>query len=129
MGSRAVVTAFWADMQRNDWDAAAGHLAPGCMVDWPCSGERIVGRGDFAAIQARYPTATGHWNFEIHRLFVEGDSAVTEVTVSDGEQSARVVCFSQTDGVRIIHQVEYWPTAYDPPSGREDLTQRIEPIP
>ena len=54
---------------------------------------------------------------------------VSEVTVSDGEQSARVVAFSDLDGDHVIHQVEYWPTADDPLPGREDLTRPTERIP
>jgi hypothetical protein len=91
--------------------------------DWPCSGERIVGRRDVAAIQARYPTNTGRWSFDVHRLVADGDTVVSEVTATDGEQSARAVVLSDVDGEHIAHQVEYWPTAYDPPAGREDLTR------
>jgi hypothetical protein len=46
-------------MHANDWHKAATHLAPECVIDWPCSGERIVGRSDSANIQARYPINTG----------------------------------------------------------------------
>jgi limonene-1,2-epoxide hydrolase len=129
MSSREVIRAFWVAMQANDWERAASYLAPECVIDWPCSGERIIGPGDFATIQARYPTNTGRWSFEVHRLVVEGDTAVSEVTVTDGEQSARVVAFSDISGENIIRQVEYWPTAYDPLPGREDLTRPTERLP
>ena len=129
MSSREIVESFWAAMQDNDWARAAGHLTPDCVIDWPCSGERIVGRADYAAIQARYPTRTGRWSFDVHRIVAEDDAAVSEVTVSDGEQTARVVAFSTLDGRSIAHQVEYWPEPYDPRPGRADLTQPIERIP
>jgi limonene-1,2-epoxide hydrolase len=129
MSSREVVSAFWAAMQTNDWHRAAAHLAPNCVIDWPCSGERIVGRLDFAEAQASYPTNTGHWSFDVHRIVAEGDVVVSEVTVSDGEQSARVVAFSELDGGRIARQVEYWPISYDPLPGREDLTRPIDRVP
>jgi limonene-1,2-epoxide hydrolase len=129
MSSRDVVSSFWAAMRANDWEAAARHLAPDCVIDWPCSGERIVGQADFAAVQARYPTSTGHWNFDVHRLVGEADTVVSEVTVTDGEQSARLVSFSEVVGDQIVRQVEYWPTAYDPRPGREDLTIPGERIP
>jgi limonene-1,2-epoxide hydrolase len=129
MSGRDLVNAFWAAMQANDWDRAAGCLAPDCTVDWPCSGERIVGRADFAAVQARYPTNTGQWSFDIHRLVAEADTVVSEVTVTDGEQSARAVVFSDIVGAHIAHQVEYWPVAYDPLPGREDLTRPIGRVP
>jgi hypothetical protein len=116
-------------MQANDWDKAAGHLAPECVIDWPCSGERIVGRGDFAAMQARYPTSTGWWRFDVHPVVAHADTVVGEVTVTDGEQSARVIAFSDVQGGLVVHQVGYWPTAYDPLPGREDLTRPIARVP
>jgi limonene-1,2-epoxide hydrolase len=129
MSALDVVRDFWAAMQANDWQRAAEHLVPECVVDWPCSGERIVGRDDFAAVQASYPTNTGRWSFDIHRLVNDGSTVVSEVTVTDGEQSARVVAFSEVTDEHIARQVEYWPTAYDPLPGREDLTQRIARVP
>ncbi len=116
-------------MEADDWELAASSLAPDCAVDWPCSGERIVGRADFAAVQARYPSSTGRWDFEVHRLVAEGGTVVSEVTVTDGEQSARAVVFPIVEGDRIAHQVEYWPTAYDPQPERAGLTRPIERIP
>ena len=129
MGGRQIVESFWAAMQANDWQRAAGHLAAECVVDWPCSGERIVGRDDFVEIQARYPTRTGHWSFDIHRIVADGDTVASEVTVTDGEQTARVVAFSVLEGEHIVHQIEYWPTAYDPPPGRQDLTRPTTRVP
>lgn len=129
VSSRSTVESFWAAMQANNWHRAAGHLTQDCVIDWPCSGERIVGREAFAAIQARYPTNTGRWGFDVHRIVGEEDVAVSEVTVTDGEQAARVVAFSILDGAQIAHQIEYWPIPYDPQPGREDLTQPIARIP
>ena len=129
MSSRELVRRFWAAMQANDWKSAAGFLGPQCVIDWPCSGERIVGRDNFVAVQVRYPTNTGRWNFDVHRLVAEGNVVVSEVTVSDGEQSALVVAFSDVDGDQIVRQVEYWPAAYDPMPGREDLMELIERVP
>ena len=70
-------------MQANDWHKAATYLAPECVIDWPCSGERIVVRSDFADMQARDPTNTGRWSFDVHRLVADGAVAVSEVTVTD----------------------------------------------
>jgi limonene-1,2-epoxide hydrolase len=123
------VVSFWAAMQDNDWNRAAEHLAENCAVDWPCSGERVLGRRNFAAVQARYPTRTGRWTFDIQRLVVDGPTAVSEVTASDGDQSARVIAFSTIRDDQIVAQVEYWPAAYDPPADRADLTVRIDRVP
>ena len=128
MASREVVDSFWAAMRANDWDAAAAHFADGFVVDWPCSGERITTRENYAEIQRRYPSA-GRWTFDIHSLVADADRAVTELTASDGEQAARAIFISEVAGDRIVRQVEYWPVAYEPPAWREDLAERIEPVP
>lgn len=124
-----VVERFWAAMQRNDWVAAAELFVADIAIDWPCSGERIVGRSDFVALQERYPTTTGRWIFDIHRLVGDGRTTVSEVTVTDGVQSARVIAFSEVENDRIVRHVEYWPAAYEPPPDRADLVERIPPVP
>ena len=124
-----VVEQFWAAMQRNDWEAAAGHLVEDIWVDWPCSGERIVGRANYVAVQESYPSTTGRWTFVVHRLVGTAPTVVSEVTVSDGVQSARVIAFSEVAGDEIVRQVEYWPTAYEPPADRAHLVRRIPPVP
>ena len=124
-----MVERFWAAMQRNDWPAAAAVFVDGIEIDWPCSGERIVGRADFVAIQERYPTTTGRWDFDVHRMVGDGRTVVSEVTVTDGVQTARVVAFSDVVDGQIVRQVEYWPAAYEPPADRADLVRRIPPVP
>ena len=124
-----MVERFWAAMQRNDWPAAAAVFVDEIQIDWPCSGERIVGRADFVAIQERYPTTTGRWDFDVHRLVGDGRTVASEVTVTDGVQTARVVAFSDVVDGQIVRQVEYWPMAYEPPADRTDLVRRIAPVP
>ena len=116
-------------MQASDWSEAASYLAPERVVDWPCSGERIIGRANLAAMQARYPTRTGRWQFDVHRLVADKRTVASEVTVAGGKQPARGLTFSEIAGEHIARQVEYWPTAYDPLPGREDLTRPTERMP
>jgi len=69
VSNRELISALWAAMQTNDWEKAAGYLALECVIDWPCSGERIVGRTDFAAVRRAIQPApadgasrcTGSW--------------------------------------------------------------------
>jgi limonene-1,2-epoxide hydrolase len=80
VSSRARVESFWAAMQENDWHRAAGH--GGLRDRLAVSGERIVGRENFAAIQSRYPTYTGRWSFDVHRIVAEEDtSAAAQPTI------------------------------------------------
>ena len=66
----------------------------------------------------------------MHRIVAEEDIVVSEVTVTDGEQAARVVAFSILDGSQIAHQIEYWLMAYDPQVGSRgsDAAHRSRPL-
>lgn len=125
MTTREVVESFWSAMTANDWERAAAHLADDCIVDWLLGGtdRPRARRGDPG------PLPGGDWRFDLHRLIVEGEVAVTELTVTDGEQTAQAIVFSEVAHENIIRQVEYWPEAYEPPVWRADLVERIEPIP
>jgi len=127
--ARDLVVGFWGAMQANEWDRAAACLSEDCVVEWPCSGEKILGRVDFAEMQRSYPTRTGRWSFDLHRIVAEGETVVSEVTVTDGEQRARVVAFSEVRDGQVVRQVEYWPMYYDPPEGRGGPTSRGPRIP
>jgi limonene-1,2-epoxide hydrolase len=90
--SKRVVEQFWAVMQTNDFRAAGDLLHNDYLPEWPQSGERIRGRENFVAINTQYP-ALERWNFTVHRILAEGDQAVSDVSVTDGAISARVITF------------------------------------
>lgn len=115
--SRQVVGQFWEAMQTNDWRAAAGLLDPAYVLEWPQSGERIVGADNFVGMNAAYPAA-GPWRFTVYRLLADGEQAVSDVGVTDGAVTARAITFSTVRGGRIVAQVEYWPDPFEAPAWR-----------
>jgi limonene-1,2-epoxide hydrolase len=122
---KSVVGQFWATMQTNDFHAASRLLSDDFVLEWPQSGERIRGPGNFAAANEHYPTA-GRWRFTIHRMVAEGAQVVTDVGVTDGEISARAITFSTVQGGRIIHQVEFWPDPFEAADWRAQWVERME---
>ena len=69
------------------------------------------------AVNTHYLT-NGRWNFSMHRLLAEGNDVVTEVTVSDAEQTGRAITFSTVQDGRIVQQTEYWPDPFEPAAWR-----------
>jgi ketosteroid isomerase-like protein len=122
--TRRVVQAFWAAMQTNDWRAAGALLHDDYELEWPQSGERIRGRENFALVNERYPAA-GRWTFTLQRLVVEGDTAVTDVLVTDGVVRARAITFSTVGDGRTARQVEFWPDPFEAPEWRARLVERV----
>jgi ribosomal-protein-alanine N-acetyltransferase len=122
--AEAIVRDFWQLMGSNDFHAVKAVLSPELVVEWPQSKERIRGAENFARMNAEYPT-TGRWHFQINRLLVNGDEVVTQVSVSDGKQSAEPVSFFTVQEGRIVSLVEYWP---EPFAAAENRRHLVEPI-
>jgi len=87
-----VVHVFWRLMATNDFYCLKQILAEDFVLEWPQSKERIRGAKTFAQINAEYP-ANGPWRFTVHRVFGNGEHAVSDVSVTDGVVSARAISF------------------------------------
>jgi len=122
--NKEIVKQFWTTMASNDFRASAQLLHDEYVLEWPQSGERIRGRVNFAAVNENYPAA-GRWSFVVHHLIAEGDTVVTEVTISDGATTGRAITFSTLRENKIVQQTEYWPEPFKPAAWR---AQWIEPI-
>lgn len=123
--SKQVIEAFWAAMQSNDFKRAGELLHDEYVLEWPQSRERIRGRANFVAVNENYP-AHGRWEFTIHRILAEGDEVVSDVGVTDGVISARVITFSTVRDGKILHQIEFWPDPFEPASWRQEWVEKIE---
>jgi ketosteroid isomerase-like protein len=124
MSAENVVREYWRLMATNDFASVAAVLAPGFMLDWPQSNERIRGAANFARMNAEYPSH-GPWRFEVHRIVASADAAVSDVGVTDGVQTARALSFFSVSEGRITRLVEFWPEPYSAPANRAHL---VEPI-
>ena len=80
-------------MGSNDFNSVKAVLSTDFVMEWPQSKERIRGADNFAQMNSDYPTK-GQWRFRINRLLAQGNEVVTQVSLTDGEQSAEPVSFS-----------------------------------
>lgn len=121
-----IVREFWRLMASNDFASVAAVLAEDLVVEWPQSKERIRGSKNFIQVNAEYP-AHGPWKFTVNRLVAgDGDGeVVTQVSVSDGVQTAEPISFFTVRGGKITRMVEYWPEPFQPATNRQQLTEQI----
>ena len=122
--AESVVREFWRLMATNDFHSVKAVLASEFVLEWPQSNERIRGAENFARMNAEYPTK-GRWQFRINRLIASAGEVVTQVSVTDGTQSAEPISFFTVVGEKITRLVEYWPEPYVPPENRRHLTEPI----
>lgn len=77
---RQVTEAFRTSLAAGQWDAAAGHLHPDFVQEWPQSRERIVGAENALAIDRNFPGGLPSMN--LRRVRAAGDVAVVEVELT-----------------------------------------------
>lgn len=125
LSASEIVQEFFARMNSNDFRAAADLLGDDFVLEWPQSQERIRGRENFIAVNAEYP-AYGRWSFTVNRIVGNDTEAVSDVSITDGVQTARAITFSTIRAGKIVHQVEFWPEPYPAPANRAHLVEQME---
>jgi hypothetical protein len=101
-----VATQLWTRFQARDWSGASELVAPDAVIEWPVSGERIVGRDNYVTINRTYPEG---WEIRILRVIGCGNEAVTEVEVPHQTLGVfrALSLWTLADG-KIIRGTEYW---------------------
>jgi len=125
MPSEEIVKTFWSLMQTNDFRSVGEVLSNDFILEWPQSKERIRGRDNFAAMNEQYP-ANGRWEFQINRIIAVDNEAVSDVSVTDGVQVARVISFFQISNNLIQKMVEFWPDPFAPLENRKHLVELFD---
>jgi len=123
--SKQVIESFWMAMQTNDFKRAGELLHDDFILEWPQSYERIHGPANFVAINENYPSH-GRWVFTVHCILAEGDQVVSDVDVTDGVITGRVITFSTIRDGKILHQTEFWPDPFDAPDWRAGWVEKIQ---
>jgi hypothetical protein len=114
---------FWKTIQTNDFAQTSLLLAEAYVLRYPQSGETFRGREAFVRLNTEYP-ANGLWRFSVNRLVADENSVVSDVDVTDGVVSARVLTFSTVENGLITEQLEFWPEPFEIPEWRRGWTKR-----
>ncbi|MFJ5774449.1 nuclear transport factor 2 family protein [Streptomyces sp. NPDC093094] len=124
-----VIEALWDRVQARDWNGVAELVAQDAVVEWPVSGERIVGAENYVAVNREYPEG---WTIHVLRIVADGDEVVSEVEVPhEGVGVFRAASFWTVHDGRIVRGREYWTAlGSDPrPEWRAALVEPMESLP
>lgn len=120
-----VTREFWRLMASNDFHSVVEVLSAEFVLEWPQSKERIRGAERFARMNQEYP-AHGRWQFTVNRIVGGESEAVSDVTVTDGVQTARAISFFTVAQGKVTRLVEFWPEPYAAPANRAHLVEAME---
>ncbi|WP_404958224.1 nuclear transport factor 2 family protein [Streptomyces sp. 147326] len=112
-----VVARLWERIEARDWDGVAGLVAEDAVIEWPVSGERIVGRANFIAVNSDDGYADER-SVELLRILADGDLVVTEVEIPQDHVVYRAVSLWTVRDGEIVEAREYWTSPGQDPAPR-----------
>jgi ketosteroid isomerase-like protein len=120
--TRRTASEYVDRLERRDWTGLTALLAEDVVYEMPQSRERIRGRPAFLRFNIEYP---GDWHLRVRRLVADGRLAALWLDVNVGtERQDACVWLELSESGLISRVVDYWPEPYEPPPGREHLTER-----
>lgn len=112
-----VVAQLWERIEARDWDGVAKLVAEDAVIEWPVSGERIVGRANFVAVNSDDGYADER-SVELLRILADGDLVVTEVEIPQDHVVYRAVSLWTVRDGEIVGAREYWTSPGQDPAPR-----------
>lgn len=136
MNAQGVVERLWDRIEARDWAAVGELITADAVIEWPVSGERIVGSANFVAVNSAYPEG---WTIHVLRVVPGGagpgsgggpDTAevASEVEVPHSELGVfRAASFWTVRDGRIVAGREYWTDlgGDQPPAWRAPYTEQL----
>ena len=122
--TRAAVEAYRTAAEARDWTAFAATLDDDVVYELPQSRERIRGKERFVRFNQECPRGR-HVRTERIVADGEGRQAAVRTVVTDGPEEVHAIHFLTfgEDG-RIVAVTDFWSEPYEPPAGREHLSER-----
>ncbi|HTR84336.1 MAG TPA: nuclear transport factor 2 family protein [Reyranella sp.] len=119
---RAALDRHWAASDASDFEAEHEIYREDAVLEYPQSGERIVGRRHIQASRAAQPNKK---RFEIRRIVGTGDLWVTEFIITyDGQPSYTVSVMEMKDG-KVARETQYFGDPFEPGPSRAQWVERI----
>lgn len=93
------------------------------VMDWPQSGERVVGGDNRRAVYSAFPELP---TITPRRMVAAGDLVVAEASLDYGGPVYQTVFIFELRDGRIARETAYWSEPFDPPEWRARWVERVE---
>ena len=115
--ARALVNRFLDGVDRGDKSVMVGLFHDDAVIEWPASGERLIGVANRKAVYERTATMPKITN---RHVYGSGDLWIAEATMTYGPKPyLACLVFHLRDG-KIAKQVGYWSEPSTPPEWRAE---------
>lgn len=124
--NRAVLDRTMAAMFAGDAVGATEAMADDAVVEWPQSGERIVGKQACTTIYKNYPG--GSPSYELRRISGGGDLFVVEAIGRYGADTTYMTSIIEFRKGKIAKQTDYFASPFEAPPWRSQWVERMERV-
>jgi hypothetical protein len=110
-------------MFRGDWDQVGEAIAEDAIVDYPQSGERLIGRQACLTVYRNYPG--GSPRYEVRRITGGPDVFTLEARGDYGGDIVYLTSIVEFGDGRIARQTDYFASAFEAPAWRAEWVQPV----
>jgi ketosteroid isomerase-like protein len=125
-GNRTTLERTIAALFAGDIDGSLEAMADDAVVEWPQSGERIVGRQACTVVYKNYPG--GSPSYELRRISGSGDLFVVEAVGQYGAGTSYMTSIVEFRNGQIVKQTDYFASPFEAPAWRSQWVERMEPV-
>lgn len=119
---RTALDRHWAASDASDFEAEHEIYREDAVLEYPQSGERMIGRTNIQASRAAQPNKK---RFTVRRIVGAADLWVTEFVLTyDGEPSYSVSIMEFRDG-KVARETQYFGDAFEPGPSRARWVERM----
>jgi ketosteroid isomerase-like protein len=116
-----LIRTFMTSMEARDWATLGSVLHADVVYELPQSRERIRGRDRYVRFNREFP---GDWHLVPRVMLADDSDGSVLFDWRVGDEAAQGIVFFEFTGGLITKVTDFWPEPYEPPAGREHLTER-----
>ena len=120
---RAALDQHWAASDANDFETEHRIYHDDAILDYPQSGERILGRRNLQALRSHHPGKPS--GFNVKRILGNGDLWITEYTITYQGRSAYTVSIMEFRNGKVVHETQYFADPFEAPAWRSQWVQQM----
>jgi ketosteroid isomerase-like protein len=119
---RAALDRHWDACDRGDQDEVHEIYHEDLVVEWPQSGERVLGRANLHALRSNHPSEL---RFQVRRILGSGELWVTEYVITYDGRPVHTVSIMEFRGDRVGKETHYFAEPFEPPEWRSRWVETL----
>ena len=120
---RAALDQHWTASDANDFDTEHRIYHEDAVLEYPQSGERILGRGNIQITRSIQPNKK---RFSVQRIIGSGDLWITEFILSYDGKPSYTVSIMEFSGDKVARETQYFADPFEASPARAQYVERVD---